>query len=327
VASNAPFQVSYTSISTVLRCSRAGFLYRIHRMRAKEQSASLKAGAAGHLAMARYFSSQGSAEEALSVFEKEYKDWAMKNVPPADVKSWENTSDCLKAWFQAQPYSTLPFEVGFESDIERTLIVPLNVSGERMELICVLDLTGVVRETRAVTFVDHKFTGWLGDAKTADWKMSGQFPLYAYALAQWYKMPVRNCFINAIEWSRLPGGPGVAATKKKCYKHGVDHKECRLLHAKSFVVQLKFSEWAMKESVEGMCLGAKKLKALADLGWGVERAYEVPTEGRFTGHCSWCEYKTFCVYGASDKAREMLLVPDERKAGLTAALETGEGED
>ena len=175
-----------------------------------------------------------------------------------------------------------------------------------------LDLIGTMTQTDEMTFVDHKFTGWLSDGKPSEWRMSGQFPLYAYAMEKMYGTPVRNAFVNAVEWSRLPGGANSKTPKKRCWKHGVPYVECRMLHAKSFVTHIRFTEDIIGEVVRSCSQGVEKLLALERHHLPVERAKEVPANGRLSGACIWCEYKTLCLYGCTEQAIKTLLHKDER---------------
>lgn len=276
---------SFSSLASIASCTTKGWMQKVCNVTTSEESVSLMLGSAGHAAMAEWYRTKGDREAAMAHFERGYRFWAEGQILK-ESQEWPNVRDCMEAWFDATKFQALPYKV-IPEFIEKRIEIPF-IEG-------ILD--AVVLYEGHITFVDHKFTGWLSQDSIDAWRLSSQWHVYAKLLTSLgFSLP-KIFLVNAVEWSRLPGGGG---KDLKCKTHGIPHSQCRKYHAKYQLVDLTIDEkqnaarwvdiWILVSGFEELRTRHKDSDP-----WGV--IHLLPMEGTFNNSCRWCEYKKWCALG------------------------------
>lgn len=312
-----PTLVSNNSLNCVATCSTKTILRYNHFYTSPEESANLKAGTAAHEALAVYFKG-GTPKEALKAFRLAYKEWAQANIDPSDRYmgrlSYENTRLILKYWMERTPLDAFPFEVAPEH-VEVELRYPLTKSGD-LVFRGRLDAGPVIaRQGGAVGVLDHKTSGRLDSSWADSFRLDSQLTGYIWGVQQHMTETVENGYINAIEFSKLPGLEDPTRKCRDPQHGGVTYEECQHLHVKALLVgpisrtQPAVRQWKRDAIRLGRRLEELK-EAYADLG----ALPKAPMEGTFTQACKYCEFKSFCQTGRQlDNLDRMLVVDEERK--------------
>jgi len=286
-------EVDNSILAAVATCDTKAVLRYVLGYTSVEEDAKLKAGEAGHHALAVYF--QGAtARESLAVFRAQYQAWADANVEPNDRLSHANCAAILQYWFDTRA-KTLPFnpipelvEIGFS--------VPLDDDGE-FEFIGRIDNIAESKDGSGLYIVDHKFTGNISAVWNKQFQTASQITGYIWAADKHVKKldmhrgPVVGAFINAVEFGRTP------SSDRKCKEHGVLYSECGIHHTK-FDIPITIRGKAQTEQWRETAINlALRYKALKENYPGVEHAHLPQMQGLFNRSCTWCEFNSFCGGG------------------------------
>lgn len=280
----------------VARCSTEALIRYVHGYTSKEDSYALSAGSAAHTALDTYGKSGGDSGKAMQAFTAEYAPKATE-VDSADRLSLANTSAVLREWFARHPFDRLPW--GFaDGHFEEGFSLPLT---ESVEFIGRLD--GIVRnKTDGNWYVlEHKTTGQISSTWKRQFLTSSQITGYIYAARQLTGKNIVGAFINAIEFSKLPGDPS-----RRCAKHNTKYAECGHEHAKHEIIITQRTAKDVEDWKLDFLALAKRYAYLAK--WFPKDAVDIaPQEGKFHGACSWCAFNTFCAMGRPVHAMDSLL--------------------
>jgi hypothetical protein len=293
-----PKSILYIDNSTAkaeARCSTEVMLRYAWGYVTPEDRAALRAGTAYHQ-MAEVHFKGGSYAESLEAFQNSYRTWSYDNVAAHDRLSYDNLVRIVSRWLEQNPVATRPYIVT-PSLIEVGFAFPLVDDGS---IIFCGRLDGVVEYQGALWVLEHKTTGqisapWL-DAFSLDSQLSG----YIWAAQQHVGKPVAGAFLNAVEFSKLPGGitPGGQAPKR-CPTHKVLYDECGDLHATFQTVVVSRTPDQLEEWRKSMLHLARRYEAKRDRFPTIESLPNVRMQGMFNAGtvCRWCSFRDFCKLG------------------------------
>ena len=308
--------LSASSLENVAKCTTKAWLSKICGLTTREESAPLKIGSAAHFGAAVWFKEQ-DREKAYQAFAGEYQEWAEMNVLDDDIRGWPNSHEVYWAWLCGLDEGSLPFTWEAEQ-VEQHLQASWGVvNGVDVTLEGYVDLPVRERITGDRWVLDHKFTGWLKRDTIEAWKLSAQFRCYAWLWEQVTGEQVSGLYVNAIEWSRLPKisynkpKKDGTQTERKCRTHGVPYSECRFYHANKELVPMTLMPGDLTLWQENTQELIGRLT-----GWIQEFEHldprdvidRIPMEGTFSGACSWCEFKRFCVSGRQRHLLDTMMV-------------------
>jgi hypothetical protein len=275
-------------------CDTKALLRHHHGLAARGPEPSyFTAGRAAHEAHAVWLRG-GAAEEALARFRDDYA--AVAPADPLDRLSYENTSTILRAWYETHPRELLPFEIADPAHVEVGFQLPLTQHGDT-EIVFYGRLDALVRCKRTGRWfvLDHKHPSWCRrtgdrdyfDRFVGDSQMSG----YVWAAAQTLGEPVAGVWINAIEFSRLPGA---GEPKRKCRGHGLPYAQCRTEHVVSTMRELTRTPQQLEGWHANAVRLAQQYAALCERHPALADVSAAAQQGIFYGACAWCDFKFFC---------------------------------
>ena len=287
-----PLYIDNSTLKAEQRCSTEVMLRYHHGYTTPEERAVLKAGTAFHSLAEVHFKGGGPAE-AMAAFSESYEAWATENVLITDRLSYPNLSRICKRWLEAHPLATLPFTVNPDL-VEVGFAFPLVEDGS---IVFCGRLDGVVLYQNDLWTLEHKTTGriqadWL-DAFALDSQMSG----YIWAAMQHTGKAVAGAFLDAVEFSKLPGGITVSGnTPKRCPDHKVLYDECGDLHATFRMVLVSRTPAAIAEWHKTAVHLAKRYRDRLVKYPSLEHLHKVRMQGTFNAQsaCRFCQFKTFC---------------------------------
>lgn len=259
-----------------------------------EDRAPLQAGHAAHLVLAAHLQGKPLTETLHAL--AEYTEWARDHVEANDRLAAHNVEAILGRWVTTHPVAALPFAVD-PALVEVGFAVPLDTN-----IVFVGRMDALVRDENGAWYVlEHKTTGRLDERWRKRYKSSAQITGYVWAAQQYLHEPVAGCFVNGIEFGRLP------TDTKKCRTHGVPYAECSVLHARfDLLIEHRaphqLAAWAdaarrLARRYADLCLRVGDLKDIAT----------VPMLGQFTGACIECQFADFCSVGRPLQAGEAML--------------------
>ena len=312
--------LSPSSLGSIATCVTKAWLSKACGLTTKEESAALMAGSAGHAGLEVFYASQGDKEGAKLRFEEEYRGWATENVLSDNARGWEHTRDVFGALVDGLELDRLPYTYE-PAEVEQHLVAVLGVfEGIEVSLQGYVDLPVREKATGSRYLMDHKFTGWLKSDTLDGYKLAAQFKAYAWLWEEARHETVAGVYVNAVEWSKLPGVRYTkAGSEYKCRTHGVGYSECRLLHANKQLVPLTlFPEdiavW--KANAEGLVARYAWYVARYAGEEGLDAVQFMPMEGTFGAGCLWCEFKRFCRSGRQKGLGESMFVARESREGV-----------
>lgn len=284
-------------------CTTRGLLLYAAQKDSEQQGSAPSAGAALHLALQSHFLGH-SIDNSMAAFEGAYKQHALERFDDSHRLSWSNTSAIVLHYLRHNPPSRFPFTV-LPQFVEEPIRVPLPWNEEE-DLVAVVDLVGVMRDTEDFCIVDHKSTFRITDDWRLKWNYDPQLSLYLFATALALRQPVARgmAFINAIEFSKLP------TSNRKCATHNVPFVECRMAHVNTTLLgpflrpPEVISNW--RTTAYSLWLTRKINKSsfrkvLEDTtgfaSWVVVK--NAPQEGLYNDGCKWCQFREFCQGGKS----------------------------
>lgn len=300
MTSDSPLYVDNSTLKAVARCSTEAMLRYAWGWTTPEDRAALRAGTAFHALAEAHFKG-APAPEALAAFDAAYREWADANVPAEDRLAHGNLARIVRQWTETHALPALPFTVAPDL-VEIGFAYPLTEDGS---IVFCGRLDGVARYQDALYVLEHKTTGKL----TPDWidgySLDSQLSGYLWAAQQHTGKPVVGAFLNAVEFSKLPGGATAGGrAPRKCPDHGVSHAECGHLHAVSKLVIVQRTPAAIAEWHKTAVYLARKYQDMLarwptiDLavttGDGVKRVARVRQQGTFNGSCRFCGFKQWC---------------------------------
>jgi len=288
--------VDNSILTAMATCPTQAALRYVLGLTMDEDRGPLRAGHTAHAVLAKYL--QGaSADEALtdaSVIE--YLEWATGAIEVNDRLSYDNVTRIMRRWMETHPLGGLPFRVKPEL-VEVGFAVPLEE-----DVIFVGRMDGLAQDANGAWYVlEHKTTGRLDEMWRRRYRTSGQITGYVWAAQQHIGEPVAGCFVNGIEFGRLP------TDTKKCRTHGVPYPECGVLHAKfEMLIEHRAPHQTAAWREDAVRL-ARRFKALKATVTDLEDIKDVPTFGQLTGACILCQFADFCAVGRPVAAGRAML--------------------
>lgn len=276
-------------------CDTKALLRHHHGLAAVgDEPAYFTAGRAAHESHAVWLRG-GSPEEALAKFRADYA--GVAPADPSDRLSYENTSTILRAWYETHPREMLPFAVERPEHVEVGFQVPLaEDDGTQFVFYGRADAIVRCKRTGRWMVLDHKHPGWVRsvpggrsyfDAFRNDSQMSG----YVWAAQQTLGEPVAGIWINAIEFSRLPGS---TEPNTKCRTHGLRYAECRTEHVHSEMREFTRTPGQLAAWHTNAVALAKRYAALTREYPALADVKRAGQQGTFYHACVNCDFAAFC---------------------------------
>lgn len=289
-------------LRTVARCSTEAVLRHHHGLTSPEEKAAMKAGTVFHHVSEHFFKTQGlDIGGSLAIFDAEYIPWADPIVPSDDRLAWPNVRTIIEQWMLMR-VNLLPFQWPHPDLIEIGFAIELTD-----DITFVGRLDGLVKDTQTDSWyvLENKSTGRISSMWRTGYRSDSQVSGYIYAASLHLGTPVVGAFINAIEFSKVPSDP-----KRKCKAHGVVYKECGPSHTVSDIFNVARTPQALDEWKREAINLATRYEALRDRFPTLADIGNVPVEGKFSGACTYCQFREFCAFGKPLHQVSTMLVED-----------------
>lgn len=280
--------VDNSTLTAVASCDTMAALRYVLGLTVDEDRGPLRAGHLAHSILADYLRGKSIPDIVQTADVLEYLEWATEAIPDKDRLSTPNVLRIMSRWMETHPVAGLPFQID-AGLIEVGFSAPLTE-----DILFVGRMDGLVRDANGVWYIlEHKTTGRLDETWRRRYKTSAQITGYVWGAQQYLNQPVAGCFVNGIEFSKLP------TDTKKCRTHGVPYTECGSQHAK-FEMLIEHRAPHQLESWKRDAIKlARKFKALkamvSDLS-DLEKQ-SIAQTGQLTGACMYCQFADFCAVG------------------------------
>ena len=279
--------IDSSTLTAVATCDTQAVLrYVLGLTMDDEDRAPLRAGSMAHAVLADYLKGASVAEivEASAIID--YLAWATDAVPDNDRLSGPNVLKVLSRWLQTHPISGLPFMVD-PAMVEVGFAVPL-----AEDVIFVGRMDALVRDEHGAYFVlEHKTTGQLNEMWRRRFRTSAQITGYVWAAQEHLQAPVAGCFVNGIEFGRLP------TDTKKCRTHGVPYIECGPLHARFDMLIEHRAPHQLDAWKRDAIRLARKFQSLKLRIQSLGQIDDVGQYGQLNGACTLCQFADYCAVG------------------------------
>ncbi len=264
-----------------------------------EDRAWLRAGHTAHEILAEHLRGK-PIEEVMAIPEIiSYLEWTQSSLPENDRLTGENVNKIMRRWLETHPLSGLPFAVP-EGLVEVGFGVPLSD-----DILFVGRMDALAQDASGAWYVvEHKTTGRLDETWRRRYRTSAQITGYVWAAQQHLSAPVAGCFVNGIEFGRLP------TDTRKCRTHGVPYAECGPLHARfEMLIEHRAPHQleAWKRDAITLARRFKDLKSrvvdLADI-----KGQDISMYGQLNGGCNLCQFADYCAVGRPETTGRAMLV-------------------
>lgn len=280
-----PLCIDNSTLTAMATCPSQAAIRYVLGLTMADDRGPLRAGTLAHAILAAHLS--GNPDPLLVAEVAAYLEFATGAIEPGDRLSYDNVVKIMKRWIETHPVSGLPFQVRPDL-IEVGFAVPL-----ADDVIFVGRLDGLVQDHAGAWYVlEHKSTGRLDETWRRRFKTSAQITGYVWAAQQHLNAPVAGCFVNGIEFGRLP------TDVKKCRTHGVPYHECGTLHARfDMLIEHRAPHQLEAWKADAVKL-ARRFRSLKEQVGSLEDVLNVPMTGQFVnGACGFCAFNDFCAVG------------------------------
>lgn len=293
MTTHEPLYIDNSTLKAEARCSTEVMLRYAWDWTTPEDRAALRAGTAYHALAEAHFKGAG-ASDALGAFDASYREFAEANVADTDRLAYGNLRRICARWLALHPLAKLPFAVTPDF-VEVGFAFPLDDSGD---FILCGRLDGLPTYEGARWVLEHKSTGRI----TPDWldgfSLDSQLTGYIWAAQQHTGVPIAGAFLNAIEFSKLPGGPTpTGAAPRKCPEHKVSFAECGDLHMTSRIVMVTRTPEAIEEWRKTALHLARRYRDRLRNWPTLDMLHRIRMTGTFNNSCRFCTFKQFCKLG------------------------------
>lgn len=278
--------VDNSILTSVATCPTAAALRYGLGLTVAEDSGPLKAGHMAHAILAAHLSGKAIDDCLADPEVADYVAWATGAITDGDRLAGDNVLKVMRRWIETHPVAGLPFrpvpelvEVGFG--------VPL-----ADDVLFVGRMDALAQDASGAWYViEHKTTGRLDEMWRKRYRTSGQITGYVWAAQQHLRAPVAGCFVNGIEFGRLP------TDVKKCRTHGVPYAECGTLHARFDMLIEHRAPHQLEAWREDAVRLARRFASLRAQVADLADVRAIPTYGQLTGACINCQFADFCAVG------------------------------
>jgi len=297
-------RVDNSRLKSVATCDTQAVIEFVLGYQGKEEPAARKCGKDLHSALAHFFRG-GTVEESVGVFSNAYSQFAKDNVPDDDRLAYGNVVDILDEYLRSHSIDRLPFEP-VEGSVETPVTARLT---DEVELWGLLDLAVRERNTGGLYVLDHKSTGKISSWWTKQFRLGSQMSTYIWLKQQTTDEVVTGAYINAIEIGKLPDVRFKAdGGEYKCRTHKTVYSECRRQHAKFELFITSRTPEQLDEWHRDAVALASRFESLTRIFKDVEMIQHAPTQGKFNGGCTFCQFRQFCSAGRRPELVESMLV-------------------
>jgi len=288
--------VDFSTLAATSQCStQAGLRYALGYT-TRDEHAALRAGSAAHAALAVFLKGE-SATRAAGKFTDEYEAYA-ETIPATDRLAYPNLHAIMLDWFERNPLLKLPFAV---EKVEVQFRIPL-ADGIIYTGVC--DGLGYSKQNGRPVVIEHKTTGRITSYWLRKWQQHAQLTGYYFAaIAEFGRDQPIGVYVNAIEFSQLP------TSTRTCREHATTYDECGTLHAKhGLYFYGRGPEQVEEFKTNAISLAVTFAHISQLLAGDPQNVQFLPQQGRFNGHCQFCQFVDFCDAGRPVHRIESMLV-------------------
>lgn len=292
-----------------MACETKALLRHHHGLTGRTESARLKAGSAGHEALADWLRG-ADVKTCMETLDREYGLWAEENIDLDDPLCYTNVATILKFWLEDHPLQQWPLivkpehvEIGFQVPLVDECVCGYKEGQHnpyssrcpeyRPAFIFYgrLDALGTRRSDGRLFVIDHKLTGRCDDKFMDKFRLESQMSGYVWAARQ-TGFDAAGAYVNGIE--ALWWLAGLRTPQKKCYKHSVPYEDCMTLHVKQQLQPFDRGPEALEGWHRTAVALARRYRELCRRLPAMEDLHDALQEGMFWRECQWCEFKDFC---------------------------------
>ena len=291
--------VDNSTLTAMATCPTQAALRYVLGLTVAEDKAPLRAGHMAHAVLAGHLSGQPVEDIVLAPEVGEYVQWAKEALPEDDRLNGTNVLKILSRWIETHPLSGLPFRVDPRL-VEVGFAVPL-----AHDVLFVGRMDALVQDASGAWYVlEHKTTGRLDETWRRRYKTSAQITGYVWAAQQHLRQPVAGCFVNGVEFGRLP------TDVRKCRTHSVPYAECGTLHARfDMLIEHRAPHQLAAWQRDAIRL-ARRFQSLKLQVSELEHVNDQPQYGQVTGACSLCQFADYCAVGRPVATGKAILTYD-----------------
>lgn len=264
-----------------------------------EDKAVLRAGSLAHEILAEHLRGQAVDEALTVVAVADYIEWATGTLADNDRLHHDNVLKVMRRWLDTHPVSGLPFTVP-AGLVEVGFGVPLTD-----DILFVGRMDALAQDASGAWYVvEHKTTGRLDETWRRRYRTSAQITGYVWAAQQHLSAPVAGCFVNGIEFGRLP------TDVRKCRTHGVPYAECGPQHARfELLIEHRAPHQLEAWKADAITL-ARRFKDLKNRVTTLEdvAGQSIPMFGQLNGGCGLCQFADYCAVGRPISVGKSMLV-------------------
>lgn len=271
----------------------------------KAEKIAADMGNAYHAGLELHFNG-ASKRDVTAKFEEEYdKVIPPGETPPEDRFGRKNCVTIMERYCDVRPVDKMPWIV-VETEAVRGM--PLDDSGEFIFWVK-RDLVGKDKQSGALVPVDHKTTGKLTSWWARQWRLTSQLSGYCWFTGQEFGQPIGESYINALEISLLP------TSNKRCNRHStpgnpVKYSQCYPQHANFQIYQYTRSQAQIDKWRSDALIIAKGAELAMRAFYDVSMLQYARRNGAFTGSCTFCDFKEWCVQGFAPEMAGSVAVYD-----------------
>jgi len=289
--------VDNSILTAVAACPTQATVRYVLGLTIQDDRAPLRAGHAAHAVLAEHLSGR-STDEALAHQELvDYMTWTVGALTNEDRLYGENVRTILRRWIDTHPLSGLPFYVPEASLVEVGFAVPLTD-----DIVFVGRMDALAKDSSGAWWVvEHKTTGRLDATWRRRYQTSGQISGYTWAAQQHLREPVAGCFVNGIEFGRLP------TDVRKCRVHNVPYAEGGPMHAKFDMLIEHRAPHQLESWRQDAIRLARRYQSLKAQVQAIDDITEVPMYGQLNGACNLCAFADWCRVGRPIAAANAMM--------------------
>lgn len=290
--------VDNSILASVATCPTQAAIRYVLGLTVPDDRAYLRAGHAAHAVLAAHLTGKPADEAMASQEIMDYLAWTTDVITDDDRLHGQNVQTILRRWIDTHPLSGLPFYIPDPRLVEVGFAVPL-----ADDVIFVGRMDALAKDSSGAWWVvEHKTTGRMDITWRRRYQTSGQITGYTWAAQQHLNEPVAGCFVNGIEFSRLPSD-GV----RKCRVHGTPYAECGPAHAKfDMLIEHRAPHQLEAWKADAIRL-ARQFQAMKAEIKTIEDIAKVPMFGQLTGACTLCQFADWCRVGRPMAAGKAML--------------------
>lgn len=317
------FNFDNTMLCDFASCDTAALAKYVFGLRSKKEKIAADIGNVFHKGLELHFRGVSKRDVTLA-FEQGY-DMVIPSgeQPEEDRFGRKNCITIMERYCDVRPVEKMPWTV-VETEAARGMA--LDEKGE-FTFWVIRDLLGQDKQGGYFVPVDHKTTGKLTTWWARKHRLTSQLSGYCWFTSQEYQQSVHNCYVNAIEVSKLPD------SNYKCKTHStpdrvVKFSECYPQHANFQIYQYTRSKEQIEKWKQDALGIAQTARILMQAFHDINMLPYARRQGAFTDSCVFCEFKDWCAANFAPSMASTMTVynpwePWKRGQVVTPGWRTG----